>query len=46
MQKVYEGGDGWDGTYRGALVDPGTYFYRVFKKSGQVEKGMVEVARF
>jgi cytochrome c oxidase assembly protein Cox11 len=46
MQKVYEGGDGWDGTYRGALAEPGTYFYLLYKKSGQVEKGTVEVARF
>ncbi len=26
-QKLYEGYDGWDGTYRGRRVAPGTYFY-------------------
>jgi len=46
MQKVFEGNDGWDGNYRGALADPGTYFYRLFKKSGQVEKGMLEIVKF
>jgi alpha-tubulin suppressor-like RCC1 family protein len=46
MQKVFEGADGWDGTYRGALADPGTYFYRLFKKSGEVQKGTLEVVKF
>jgi len=46
MQKIFEGSDGWDGTYRGALADPGTYFYRVYKKGGQVEKGTLEVVKF
>ena len=46
MQKVFEGNDGWDGNYRGAVADPGTYFYRLFKKSGQVEKGTLEVVKF
>jgi len=46
MQKVFEGSDGWDGTYRGAVADPGTYFYRLFKQSGQVEKGTLEVVKF
>jgi len=46
MQKVFEGDDGWDGTYRGALADPGTYFYRLYKKGGQVEKGTLEVVKF
>ena len=46
MQKVFEGDNGWDGTYRGALADPGTYFYRLHKKGGQVEKGTLEVVKF
>ena len=46
MQKVFEGSDGWDGTYRGAVADPGTYFYRLYKKGGQVEKGTLEVVKF
>jgi hypothetical protein len=46
MQKVFEGGDGWDGIYRGSLADPGTYFYRLYKKDGEVEKGTLEVVKF
>jgi len=46
MQKVFEGNDGWDGTYRGAIADPGTYFFRIFKKNGQVAKGTLEVVKF
>jgi hypothetical protein len=46
MQKVFEGNDGWDGTYRGALADPGTYFYRLVKKGGQVGRGTLEVVKF
>jgi hypothetical protein len=46
MQKVFEGDDGWDGTYRGALAEPGTYFYRLYKKDGQITKGTLEVAKF
>jgi hypothetical protein len=46
MQKVFEGSDGWNGTYRGAPADPGTYYYRLFKKSGKVEKGTLEVVKF
>jgi len=45
-QKVFEGNNGWDGTYRGAPADPGTYFYRLFKKDGQVVKGTLEVVKF
>jgi len=46
MQKVFEGNDGWDGTYRGDLADPGTYFYRLYKKDGQMEQGALEVVKF
>jgi hypothetical protein len=46
MQKIFEGNDGWDGSYRGAIADPGTYFYRIFKRGGQVEKGTLEVVKF
>ncbi|HQF49159.1 MAG TPA: gliding motility-associated C-terminal domain-containing protein [Paludibacteraceae bacterium] len=46
QQMVFEGEDGWDGTYRGQLAEPGTYFYRVFMKDGRVFKGTVEVAKF
>jgi len=45
-QKVYEGENGWDGTYRGKLAEPGTYFYRLFMKDGRILKGTVEVVKF
>ncbi len=45
QQKVFEGDNGWDGTYRGRLAEPGTYFYRLFM-NGQIFKGTVEVAKF
>jgi hypothetical protein len=46
MQKVFEGDNGWNGTYRGSLAEPGTYFYRIFKKDGKIEKGTLEVVKF
>ncbi len=46
QQLIYEGDSGWDGRYRGQLAEPGTYFYRVFMKSGKVMKGTLEVAKF
>jgi hypothetical protein len=46
MQKVFEGNDGWDGTYRGRIAEPGTYFYQLYRKDGEVEKGALEVVDF
>jgi gliding motility-associated-like protein len=46
QQKVFEGDNGWDGTYRGKLADPGTYYFRLFMKDGRVLKGPIEVAKF
>jgi len=31
-QQLYKGKDGWDGTYQGKIVSPGTYFYVVTLK--------------
>jgi len=44
-QKVYEGKDGWDGTYGGKLADPGAYFYVVDLPDGEVKKGTVEIVK-
>jgi hypothetical protein len=44
-QKVFSGNDGWDGTYRGVLADPGVYFYVVVMKNGKVEKGTIELVK-
>jgi len=46
QQKIFEGDNGWDGTYRGRLAEPGTYYYRIEMKSGRVMRGTVEVAKF
>jgi gliding motility-associated-like protein len=46
QQKVFEGNNGWDGTYRGSIVDPGTYFYRLILKDGKVVKGTLDVVKF
>lgn len=43
-QVIFEGDNGWDGTYRGILADPGVYFYSV-DWQGTVQKGSVEVVK-
>lgn len=45
-QTIYVGEDGWDGTYRGKLAEPGTYYYRVKMPNGEWVKGTLEVAKF
>jgi gliding motility-associated-like protein len=45
-QELYSGSDGWDGTYRGTLVAPGTYYYvqEIMDRDGlllQTKKGSV-----
>ena len=42
-QKVFTGENGWDGTHKGVLVDPGVYFYTVTMIDGTVMKGTIEV---
>lgn len=43
-QMIFEGDNGWDGTYRGVLVDPGVYFYSVDWQGG-ISKGSIEVVK-
>lgn len=45
-QKMVESNDGWDGTCRGNLVDPGVYFYEVIINDGEKYKGSIEVVYF
>lgn len=45
-QKMVESDNGWDGTCRGVLVDPGVYFYEVIINEGQRVKGSIEVVYF
>jgi hypothetical protein len=44
-QQVFEGSDGWDGTYRGMLADPGVYYYDLNMKKTSL-KGSIEVVKF
>ena len=44
-QKLYEGTDGWDGTFEGKDVAAGTYFYVVSLPNGDVAKGPVTLLR-
>lgn len=37
--------DGWDGTYRGELADPGVYIYTLIFKSGKEKHGTIEVLK-
>lgn len=45
-QKMVESDNGWDGTCRGDLVDPGVYFYEVIINDGEKHKGSIEVVYF
>jgi gliding motility-associated-like protein len=45
---MYEGDNGWDGTYKGKLVSPDTYFYVVYYMSAngsKTKEGYVTVVR-
>jgi large repetitive protein len=45
---IYEGDDGWDGTYKGQVVKNDTYFYLVYFKTAKGTKtksGYVTVVR-
>ncbi|MBP3717354.1 MAG: HYR domain-containing protein, partial [Paludibacteraceae bacterium] len=44
-QLVFQGNDGWDGTYRGIMADPAVYFYVVTLRDGSVAKGSIEVVK-
>jgi len=42
---LYSGNDGWNGTYKNRLVEPGIYFYVSVSPDGDVQRGTVEVIR-
>lgn len=44
-QKVFEGGNGWDGTHRGAMADPGVYYSKVILNNGKVVSGTIEIVK-
>ena len=43
---MVESDNGWDGTCRGNLVDPGVYYYEVIINDGEKHKGSIEVVYF
>jgi gliding motility-associated-like protein len=47
--KLYEGASGWDGTYKGRVLDPDTYFYVItlkFDMGGtNIRKGYITVGK-
>ena len=43
--KVFEGNNGWDGTHKGRMVDPGVYFCKVVLGGGVVLNGSIEVVK-
>lgn len=43
-QMIFEGNDGWDGTYRGILADPGVYYYSCDIQKATY-KGSIEVVK-
>ncbi len=44
-QKVFVGENGWNGTHKGHMADPGVYFYEVVMIDGSVMRGTVEVVK-
>ena len=44
-QKVFVGMNGWDGTHKGHMADPGVYFYEVVMIDGSVMTGSVEIVK-
>ncbi len=46
QQTIFEGEDGWDATYRGGIAEPGTYYYIITLKNGEMRKGYLEVGKF
>ena len=43
--KVFEGDNGWDGTFKGRFADPGVYFSKVFLNSGVTISGTIEIVK-
>lgn len=45
-QKVFEGANGWDGTHRGVMADPGVYFSQVKLMNGKIVSGTIEIVKY
>ena len=45
-QKVFEGANGWDGTHRGVMADPGVYFSQVKLKNDKIVSGTIEIVKY
>ena len=44
-QKVFEGDNGWDGSFRGGIADPGVYFHQVRMGNGTYVTGTIEIIK-
>ena len=42
-QKAFEGNNGWDGTHKGRMADPGVYYYQVLMGDGSLRTGSIEI---
>lgn len=43
--KVFEGDNGWDGTFGNRMADPGVYYHQVQMTDGSVENGTIEIIK-
>ena len=44
-QKVFEGDNGWDGSFRGGIADPGVYYHKVRMSNGIYITGTIEIIK-
>ena len=45
-QKVFEGANGWNGTHKGVMADPGVYFSQVKLLNGKIVSGTIEIVKY
>jgi hypothetical protein len=43
-QKIFEGNDGWDGTYSGKFAEAGVYSYNLQMRDGSIINGFLEIS--
>ncbi|MEE3485299.1 MAG: gliding motility-associated C-terminal domain-containing protein, partial [Bacteroidales bacterium] len=44
-QKVFEGNNGWDGSFHGRVADPGVYYHKVRMGDGSYRTGTIEIIK-
>lgn len=43
--KIFEGNDGWPGTYKDGMAEPAVYYYETVLRDGTHIKGSIEVVK-